>query len=174
MVTNFSIKYINDDDVRLLITSLKRTYKLTEGWTGDLYCGILALDWDYVNRTADTSMLGYIKKEIQKYGHLVPNRMQKCPHSPEPKKFDSNAQAPLPPDNTPKLDANGIIRVQQIVGSILYYARAVDMMVLMALSSNAVKQMKATKKTMGRCIQLLDYIATNELANIRFLLLKRF
>jgi hypothetical protein len=47
------------------------------------------------------------------------------------------------------------------VGSILYYARAVDMTVLMALSSIAVEQTTATEKTMKRCHQLLDYLATN-------------
>ena len=101
-------------------------------------------------------MPGYIKKKIQEYGHFVPGCRQKCPHLPESKKFGSNAQAPLPPDDTPKLDAKGIKCAQQIVGSILYYARAVDMMILMALSSIAIKQTKATEKTMGRCIQFLD------------------
>jgi hypothetical protein len=43
------------------------------------------------------------------------------------------------------------------MGSILYYARAVDMMVLMTLNSIPVKQAKAKEKTMGWCIQLLDY-----------------
>jgi hypothetical protein len=72
------------------------------------------------------------------------------------------------PDDTAMLDAKGIKRVQQIVGSILYYASAVDMTVLMALSSIAVEQMKATEKTMGRCIQLLDYLASNLEAKVRF------
>jgi hypothetical protein len=54
------------------------------------------------------------------------------------------------------------------VGNILYYAQAVDMMVLIALSSIAVEQTKATEKTMERCIQLLDYLATNETAKMRF------
>jgi hypothetical protein len=44
------------------------------------------------------------------------------------------------------LDKKGIRRIQQIVGSILYYARAVDMTVLMALSSIASEQMKTTEK----------------------------
>jgi hypothetical protein len=96
-------------------------YTLTEDWTGDLYCGI-ALDWDYINGTVDISMPGYIKKKIQEYGHLVPSQRQKCPYLPEPKRFGSNAQACLPPDDMPKLDASGIKHVQQIVGSILYYA----------------------------------------------------
>jgi hypothetical protein len=113
-------------------------------------------------------MPGYINKKIQEYGHLVPGQMQKCPYLPKLKKFGSNTQAPLPPNDTPKLDANGIKRVQQILGSILYYARAVNMTVLMALSSIAVEQIKGTKKTMGRHIQLLDYLATNEMSKIRF------
>ncbi len=143
---------------------MKTTYKLTEDWTGDLYCGI-TLNWDYVNRTVDISMLGYIKKKIQEYGHLVPNWMQKCPYLPESKKFGYKAQAPLPPNDTPLMCAKGI---KSILGSILYYAQAVDMMVLMAFSSIAIKQTKATEETMGRCIQSLDYLATNEMAKIRF------
>ena len=90
------------------------------------------------------------------------------PYSPEPKKFGTEAQAPLPPDSSPKLDTKGIKRVQQIVGSILYYARAVDMTVLMALSAIAVEQTKATEKTMSRCIQLLDYLAGHSEAKVRF------
>ncbi len=58
--------------------------------------------------------------------------------------------------------------MQQIVGSILYYARAVDMTVLMALSAIAVEQTKATAKTMGRCIQLLNYLASKSEAKVRY------
>ncbi len=72
------------------------------------------------------------------------------------------------PEDTAMLDAKGIKRVQQIMGSILYYARAVDMTVVMAMSSIAMEQTKATKKTMGRCIQLLNYLASNLEAKVRF------
>jgi hypothetical protein len=63
------------------------------------------------------------------------------------------------------LDGKGIKRIQQIVGSILYYARAVNMMVLKALSSIAIEQMNATDKTMAQCTQLLDYLLHN--ANVK-------
>ena len=79
-------------------------------------------------------MPGYIKKKLQEYEHVMPKKLQTCPYSPEPKQFGTEAQAPLPPDSSPTLDKKGIKQVQQIVGSILYYARAVDMTVLMALS----------------------------------------
>jgi hypothetical protein len=42
------------------------------------------------------------------------------------------------------------------------------MMVIMALSAIAAEQTKATTKTMGKCIQLLDYLASNSEAKVRF------
>ncbi len=113
-------------------------------------------------------MPGYIKKKLQEYKHSFPGRIQNCPYPPEPKRFGVDAQAPIGIDATAKLDEKGIKRVQQTVGSILYYARAVDMTVLMALSSIAVEQTKATEKTLGRCIQLLDYLASNSEAKVRY------
>ncbi len=98
----------------------------------------------------------------------MPKKLQTCPYSPEPKQFGTEAQAPLPPDSSPTLDKKGIKRVQQIVGSILYYARAVDMTVLIALSSIAMDQTKATERTMSRCTQLLDYLAGHSDAKVRF------
>jgi hypothetical protein len=95
VVVNFGVKYINNDNVKHLIASLQRTYKLEGDWIGDLYCGI-ALDWDYVNRTVDNSMPGYIKKKLQEFGHLVPNQTQKCPYSPEPKKVWFQSTSPPP------------------------------------------------------------------------------
>jgi hypothetical protein len=65
-----------------------------------------------MNRTVDTSMPGYGKKKLQEYGHIKPKKPQTCPYSPEAKKFGTEAQAPLPPDISPKLDAKGIKRVQ--------------------------------------------------------------
>ncbi len=100
---------------------------------------------------------------------MLPGQMQACPYTPAPKKFGAHAQTPLEVNSSPQLDEKGIKRVQKIVGSILYYARAVDMTVLMALSAIAVKQTKAMTKTMGKCIQLLDYLASNSEAKFEIL-----
>jgi hypothetical protein len=167
VVDDFGVKYVGKEHADHLIESIKKTYTLTEDWSGDLYCGI-SLKWDYDARTVDISMPNYIKKKLQEYNHVLPKKPQHCPYLPVPKQFGTEAQKPLPPDDSPSLDAKGIKRVQQIVGSILYYARAVDMTVLMALSSIAVEQTKATERTMGRCLELLDYLATNSQAVIRF------
>jgi hypothetical protein len=76
----------------------------------------------------------YIKKKLQEYGHIIPTCLHSCPYHPEPRKFGTEVQAPLPPNDTHPLNAMGIKQVQQIVGSFLYYALAVDMTVLMGLS----------------------------------------
>jgi hypothetical protein len=63
IVDNFGGKFVNKADVDHLISSIKTTYTLTEDWTGNLYCGI-TLDWDYVGRTVDILIPGYIKMKL--------------------------------------------------------------------------------------------------------------
>ena len=58
--------------------------------------------------------------------------------------------------------------MQQVVGSFLYYARAVDMTILHALSEIASQQANPTEKTIQRVNQLLDYMHSNPNAIIRF------
>jgi hypothetical protein len=103
-----------------------------------------------------------------KYTHATSSRPQHCPDSPEPKKYGSEAQAALPIDALRPLGEKEIKAVQKIVGSILYYARAVDMTVLMALSTIASEQMKGTQQTMEKVLQVLDYLAIHPDATIRF------
>jgi hypothetical protein len=93
---------------------------------------------------------------------------QHCPYSPEPKRYGADAQSPLPSNNTQKLTNNEIKQVQKIVGSILYYARAVNMTVLMALSTIAGKQTKGTKRTLEKAYQVLDYLAMHHDAKVQF------
>ena len=51
-------------------------------------------------------------------------------------------------------------RSQGIIGSLLYYARAVDNKLLTTLSTLSSQQAKATKNTAKAVHQLLDYVAT--------------
>jgi hypothetical protein len=133
VVDNFGVKYVGKEHADHLINCLKEeTYKLMEDWNDDLYCGI-SLRWDYKARQLDISMPGSIKKQLLKYEHIM-KRIQHCPYSPEPKKYGAKAQSPLPQDYSQKLTEKEIKQVQKIVGSILYYARAVDMTVLMVFS----------------------------------------
>jgi hypothetical protein len=52
--------------------------------------------------------------------------------------------------------------VQQIVSSLLYYARAIDCVLLPALNAIAGRQANPTQKTMDKCNRVLDYVATHQ------------
>ena len=54
--------------------------------------------------------------------------------------------------------------IQQVTGTFLYYARAVDVTMLVALSAIASNQSAPTAKTMGKALTFLDYVATHPAA----------
>ena len=56
---------------------------------------------------------------------------------------------------------DGILRVQQVVGTILYYALEVNMTILTALTTLGSNQAKTTTNTMKSTKHLLDYLATH-------------
>jgi hypothetical protein len=73
-----------------------------------------------------------------------------------------------PPDTSERLPPNEVKKLQQIIGVLLYYARAVDSSILVALGTLASAQTKATANTMNAAKQLLDYVATHPDATVRF------
>ena len=68
----------------------------------------------------------------------------------------------------PSLDAAGILRVQSIVGALLYYARSVDNKILVVLSDLVQQQATATEATNNAINQLLEYVATYPADGITF------
>ena len=111
-------------------------------------------------------MPGYIIKQLQKYKHDTPTRPQHCPYSPQPKQLGSKAQRPIPPDISPPLSKDDIGHIQRVIGSILYYVRAVDLTVLMVLSTITSEQAHGTENTIRKTKQILDYLATHTDATI--------
>ena len=58
--------------------------------------------------------------------------------------------------------------MQQVIGGCLYYERAVDYTILMALSAISSEQVAATENTEIKVLKLLNYLATHPEAKIRF------
>jgi hypothetical protein len=149
-VDNFGIKYIGKENLQHLYDALqKETYKIVEDLEGNLYCGI-ALKWNYAKHHVDLAMAKYIMKQLTKYGRVAPLKPQHCPYLLNPIKHGKENQAPSPLDDSPLLNEAGKKRVQQIVGSFLYYAQAVDPTILMALSEISSQQAAPTENTMKR------------------------
>jgi hypothetical protein len=73
-----------------------------------------------------------------------------------------------PIDDSPKLDATKTKYVQSCVGSMLYYARAVDSTMLPAINEISGQQSAPTVNTMKACRMLMDYASTYPTAIIRY------
>jgi hypothetical protein len=167
VVDDFGVKYVGKRHADHLVAALKDNYQISEDWEGKLYCGI-TLEWDYKNRTVDLSMPGYIEAALHKYQHLKPQRKQHAPHRWERPIYGAKQQMAKPEDDSPLLPPEKITLIQQIVGTLLYYARAVDSNLLVALGTIAANQAKATEATMEDVRQLLNYCATYPNAKLRF------
>ena len=73
-----------------------------------------------------------------------------------------------PPDSSPPLDKTLKTRVQSIIGSLLYYARAIDCTLLPALNALSTQQATPTTNTLKLCHRLLDYSATYPNVTLRY------
>ena len=113
-------------------------------------------------------MPGYIQKALEKFQHPQPKRPQHSPHPHAITIYGAKAQYVEKNDDSPPLDKVGQTFIQAITRTLLYYARAVDPTILVALSAIASQQAKPKQITMERAKQLLDYCATKEEAVITY------
>ena len=143
VVNDFGVKYVGKDHADHLIRALQKKYTISEDWTGGLYCGI-TLKWNYKTRTLDCSMPGYIKAALERYKHTKPTKPQHSLYQIVQKKYGAAAQEPANINATPAATAAEITRIRQVVDTIMYYARAVDLTLLVTLSTLTSEQATPT------------------------------
>jgi hypothetical protein len=112
-------------------------------------------------------MPGYVSNVLSKFQHDSPKHPQHTPSRYVTPIYGAKNQYATK-DETPPLTAQQCLTIQKVTRSVLYYARAVDPTVLMLLNDIATEQTKATEKTQASTNQLLDYLATNPDATIRY------
>jgi hypothetical protein len=168
VVDVFGVKYTKHADAEHLMQTLNKLYKVSEDWEGTRYCGF-TLAWDYDKRTCNISMPGYTDRALQRFAHPKPTRPQHAPHGWQKPQYGAKTQYAPYADTSPALDAADTKRVQEILGTLLYYARAVDSTMLTAIGSIAMQQASATQATMQAITQLLNYCATHPEATVRYI-----
>ena len=165
-VDDFGIKYFDKADADHLFAALETKYVITKDWTGSSYLG-LTLAWNYEAGYVDVSMPGYVSKALAKFQHTPPKVPQHAPHLWQKPTYGQKVQLATT-DETPLLGAKGTQCVQAISGTFLYYGRAVDSTILVALNKISNQQAKPTKLTAKACSMLLDYLYTHPDATIRY------
>jgi hypothetical protein len=113
-------------------------------------------------------MPGYISKALQRFAHERPLKIQNSPHPHVATRYGAKTQYVEPVEESPPLDKEKQRYIQAVVGTLLYYSRAVDPTMLVALNAIATQQASPTEKTMERVRQLLDYAASQEEAVLTY------
>jgi hypothetical protein len=104
-------------------------------------------------------MPGYVSNVLNKFQHDAPTHPQHTPYRYVAPVYGAETQYTMK-DETPPLTAQQCLTIQNITGSVLHYACAVDPTVLMPLHI-ATEPTKETEKTQAATDQLLDYLATH-------------
>ena len=165
VVEDFGVKITNAKHATHLIDALRAMYTISIDTTGLLYCG-LTIKWDYAAGHVDISMPDYIKQVLHKFKHPPDTPVQDAPHRWSPPVYGVKQQLANNDDASPPLPPSDIQHVQQVVGTLLYYALAVDNTMLVALSDLASAQAHGTQHTMEALTWLLNYAATHPDATI--------
>ncbi len=102
----------------------------------------------------------YIDNLLIKFKHPRPCKPRLSPYACLPISYGAKTHLTPESDTSELLNDSRKHRIQEIVGSLLYYARAVDNKLPVALSAIAARQAKATVATEQAVHLLLDYVAT--------------
>ncbi len=134
---------------------------------GERYCG-LTIKWDYAGRKVHLLMPEYVTNALKRFQHPPPPERQDQPHPHIAKLYGAKEQHAIHIDNSPPLNKAGKKFIQEVTGVFLFLPRAVDLTMLMPLSTLASKQATPTEQTMETCLQFLDYAALQEEAIITY------
>jgi hypothetical protein len=165
-VDGFAVKYVGKHHAENLRNALLQSYERTTDWEGKVYSDMY-LRWDYQNRTCNIYMPGYVSNVLSKFQHDAPKHPQHTPSKYVMPVYGAKTQYATQ-DETPPLTAKQCLNIQKVTGSVLYYARAVDLTVIMPLNGIATELTKATEKTQAVTNQLLDYLAAHPDATTRY------
>ena len=165
VVDDFGVKYSTRAGAQHLIDTLQQLYVITIDWTGTKYLGF-TIAFNHQLHYVDISMPGYITKVLQRF---VPDTTTGAasPAVYTPPVYGNPDLRPAL-DNSPPLSPPLILQLQEIIGSLLYYARGIDISMLTAVNHLASLQANPTHATMQAAHRLLAYCARYPNNALRF------
>jgi hypothetical protein len=101
-------------------------------------------------------MPGYIKAALHKYQHPAPARPEHAPHTLNPPIYGAKTQFVDEITTSPALSDKDVNKLQELTGTLLYYARAVDPTLIMPINVLASEQSNTTEVTADKVIKLLN------------------
>ena len=128
---------------------MKDDYDVKVDTKGDKYVGI-SLDWDYVKGKVHLSMPGYVSEALSRFKHIWSGKPEDQPYAHVVPNYGAKVQYAADGDTSRLATKEEKTFIQQVVGTFLYYARAVDGTMLTALNAIASEQASPTVTTMRK------------------------
>jgi hypothetical protein len=168
VVDDFGIKYSDRADLDHFLAALRTRYDIKTAIEGDTFTyNGYTINFDYTARTCNLSMPGYIDKALARFNVAQPTTAVDSPMLYTAPDYGQKSQLATA-DHTALLDAAGTKHVQEIVGVLLYYARAVDPTMLCAVSKIGSAQAKPTRAVLHAARHILEYAACHPNASITY------
>ena len=165
VVDDFGVKCQGIQQAKYLKEALDKYYGVDVDWKGRLFC-VITLNCNYNMRHVELSVPGYVQRNRTKYQHANPKNLQHSPYQAQPIQYGIKVQQPFKYDTSAPLYDKQIKRVQDIVGTFVWYSRECDPTLAAFLGAIASLQTKGTEDVMAAFHQLLDYLTTHPDASI--------
>ncbi len=153
------MEYVGIEHFDHLRDVLKKFHGVQFNMAGNKFAGI-DIKLDYATCRCCISMPGYIENLLINLKHPCPTKPCLSPHKCLSISYGAKAQLTPDANTSELLDEHRKRCIQEIVGLLLYYVRAVDNKLLVALSAIAPQQSCTTVATKQAVHLLLDYVAT--------------
>jgi hypothetical protein len=163
---DFLVKFKKKEDAEHLITTLEKKYDVKVDWQATKFLGMTIVH-DRVARTITLSMPGYVEAALKRFNVVASSKPTISPAKYDPPNY-GKPDLSIAIDSSPPLAATGKLFIQEVVGTFLFYGRAVDNTMLTPLSKIATRQSTPTQDLMDITQHFLQYAATHPNAQTVF------
>ena len=167
VVDDFGIKYSNVADVHELVRILNLEWPIKLDLTGTKYLGY-CIFWDYDNNRVTLDMPDYLPKVLARFATGKTLRGASSPSKYIPPSKGTPNMGATPIDDSPEVSAAEKHFVMAVNGSMLYYARAIDHLMLPACTEISSNQSRPTQLTVDACWRVLNYAQTHQSQQLVF------
>ena len=154
VVDDFGVMYKKRKDVDRLLRVLEELYTVKTDWDGSTYIGF-SIEHDKKNRIFSLSMPTYIEEAAKRFNIGTPCEELHSPYLEHVRDITV-------------CDSQEKKRIQQIIGVLQYYARAIDPTILTVITKLASEQAKATKGTLKAAEHVIKYALSRPKPTIHF------
>ena len=122
--------------------------------------------WDHHNATVNICFPGYVKCALHKVQHPIYPRKQHAPHSYYTPIYSATPQITVPTEKYDPIDDTGTKPLQDVLGTLLYYGKAINSTMIIALG--ILESVSNTQEKSQAITHLLNYCDTHLDATVRF------